>query len=112
MNWAKERLSPFRFAGLSIIVGVCFGLLCAARYFLLEGPSQIATVWIANGVLTAFLLRQPKNRWWAFLLTAWLGNAVFILIVRDSLAIGASFAFCNTIEILIALFLLKGTTTP
>lgn len=112
MNLAKEKLSSLRFFVLSVVVGVGFGLLCAARYFLLQNNSRTPIVWIANGVLLAFLLRQPRRRWWPFLLTACLGNTVFILIVRDSLARGVGVALCNIVEILIALLLLARIRTP
>ncbi len=96
-------LSAFAIAAA---IGAGFGLLCGAGRLLSQDSNHVATFFAANGVLTAFLLCRPRNSWWKFLLAAWLGDAVSILILGGPLGLCGIVAFCNVTECLIAASLL------
>jgi diguanylate cyclase (GGDEF)-like protein/PAS domain S-box-containing protein len=107
LDFKEHRPSAIQSIAIAIAVGAGFGVLCAAGRLLAQNTSHIATFWAADGVLTAFLLSRPKNRWWTFLVAAWLGDIVSILLFRSSIWVSGSLAFCHLAEVLIAALLLK-----
>ncbi|MHB8301522.1 MAG: bifunctional diguanylate cyclase/phosphodiesterase [Acidobacteriaceae bacterium] len=68
---------------------------------------SIATVRPADGVLAAFLLVYPRNRWWMWAVAAWLGNAIAVHLLGGSLWMSGYIALCNITEILMAVLLWK-----
>ena len=110
--WPLEIQEEQRAAGISIAtviaVGIAFGLLSAAGRMLSESSNHIFTFCVADGALAGFLLLRPKKEWWGFLLAAWLGDAISMLIVLGyPVALIGSITFCNVLEPLIAALLLQ-----
>jgi diguanylate cyclase (GGDEF)-like protein/PAS domain S-box-containing protein len=104
----ESNYDPAKLLAIVVAVGVGFGLLSAAGRVLAENIQHVFPFCAADGVLAAFLLCRSRTRWWMFLLAAWIGDAVSILIVlRYTPALAGSLAFCNVLEALIAAWLLQ-----
>lgn len=103
----EDNSSTIKRIAMAIAVGIGFGVLSAAGRGLSHSVQHIAPVRIADGMLTAFLLYRPRSRWWSFLLAAWLGDVISILIPGAMLGISCALASCNVAEVLIAALLLK-----
>ncbi|MHB1796275.1 MAG: sensor domain-containing diguanylate cyclase [Acidobacteriaceae bacterium] len=105
----EESSQGFRRIAIAVAVGVAFGLLIGLGGLLRHdvGHFAIATFRPADGVLAAFLLLHPRGRWWAWVLAAWLGNAISVHLMGDSLWMSGYIAFCNITEIVMAVLLWK-----
>lgn len=92
----------------AVAVGLTFGLLCAAGHLLRTGGDGMSTFWPADGVLTAVLLCRPRNRWWMFLLFAWLADiAYFNLAFKHAFGMGVYMAACHSVDVLVAALLMQ-----
>ncbi len=104
----EDRYGVRTWIAIAAAAGVGFGLLSAAGRMLSEHSNHIFSFCAADGVLAAFLLCRSRNRWWLFLLAAWLGDAISILLVLGYTPVFSGVtAFCNVLEALIAALLLK-----
>ena len=68
---------------------------------------RLATVWLANGVIIALVLRQPRERWPLLLAGSFLGNVAAGLTVGDSPPLAVVLAGCNHFEICVACFIFE-----
>ncbi len=103
----EESSQGFRRIAIAVAVGVTFGLLCWLGGLLRHDAAHIMTFWPADGVLAAFLLVHPRNRWRAWVLAAWLGDAMVVHLRGGSLWMSGYFPLCNIAEVLVAVLLWK-----
>jgi diguanylate cyclase (GGDEF)-like protein/PAS domain S-box-containing protein len=74
-------------------------------------PSGAHIIWLANGLVLAFLLLAPRWRWLGFSLAGFAGMIVGSLLSGESVSITLLFNSLNMVEILIGAFLLKRKST-
>ena len=103
----EESSQGLRRIAIAVAVGVAFGLLCLLGWLLRRDAGHIAAFWPADGVLAAFLLLHPRNRWWMWIVAAWLGDAISIHLLGGSLWMSGFLALCNIAEALVAVLLWK-----
>ena len=105
----EESSQGFRRIAIAVAVGVTFGFLIWLGQWLRNdvGHVSIATIRPADGVLAAFLLVHPRNRWWMWIVAAWLGNAISVHLLGGSVWISGYIGLCNITEILLAVLLWK-----
>jgi len=103
----EESSQGFRRIAIAVAVGVAFGLLCWLGELLRNDAVHVATFWPADGVLAAFLLLHPRNRWWMWIVAAWLGDAISIHLLGGPLWMSGFLALCNIAEALVAVLLWK-----
>ncbi|HSW15049.1 MAG TPA: PAS domain-containing protein, partial [Solimonas sp.] len=97
---------------LLIGLGVLIGLSCWAGIALTQMGDRVASVWLANGLLTGILLRMPSQRWPPALLVGLGGNVIANLIAGDGTVLALGLALCNSVEVLIAVILLRRRLGP
>ncbi len=73
---------------------------------------RLATVWVANGVLIALLLRQSRDRWPLLLIGVAAGNVAAGLTVGDAVPLAIALAGCNLLEIWFVATLLSHRLKP
>lgn len=92
----------------AIALGIGFGFLSAAGHYVSKHTGHSFAFCAADGVLAAFLLRRPWTRWWPFVLAAWAGDTISIMVMLAySSALSGSLAFCNVLEAALAAWLLQ-----
>src|SRR5664279_1979556 len=64
--------------------------------------TQVAALWLANGVLLGFLLTAPRNRWAGLIVAGLLANVASSLIIGDSFAVTWRAGVFNLGEVLLA----------
>ena len=101
--------SPERWkAALLPIAGLIgFALLAYLSIVLTRGEGRIAVVWLPNALAVAFLLRVRVPQEMAFLVAMYGGNLAANLVVGDGLPTAATFALANSVEIWIAVTLVR-----
>lgn len=109
---AEPNIGLSRLLLLALAVAAGFGLLAALPRFLLQTEIHTPTIWVANGVLTAFLLLQPRCRWAVLLTAAWLGSAIAMVLLTGSVFSGMGMATANVAEVLLALLLVVPALKP
>lgn len=62
---------------------------------------RIASIWVANGILAAFLLRAPSYRWPCLAISAYTANLSVNLLAGDMASVAVGLSACNTLETLI-----------
>jgi PAS domain S-box-containing protein len=100
-----DRKSPDRwFPKISrlIVVSVLVGLAAWGSVALAHASGQIYTIWPANGLLLAVLLKEPRRHWPAYLLCGLVASIGGNCLTGDKLPITIGLSSCDTIEILIA----------
>jgi diguanylate cyclase (GGDEF)-like protein len=85
-----------------LLAGVLYFVLAASTIHLTDAAHGIATVWPANAVLLAMILRRPQARWWPVLLAGFLGNAAANVLTRGSIEAPLLFGLANIAEVMIA----------
>ncbi|GAA4647666.1 hypothetical protein GCM10023115_56280 [Pontixanthobacter gangjinensis] len=93
-----------------LIAAILFGVIAFAAIELTRGNGRIAMVWIPNAIAVAILLRWKVRHEAVFLLMMWAGNVSANLLAGDAPEIAAALAFCNAIEISVALALTRRFT--
>jgi len=85
-------------------LATCAGVLLLAfiGIELTRQAERVASIWFANGVVVAILLRQPLARWRGFLVAALIGNVWADLLSGDPIELAMLLSLANSIEILLA----------
>lgn len=81
--------------------GVLYFVLAVAAIYLSRQEGNIATLWFANALGIAYLLRQPRSRYPAILLSGAAANVCANLAFGDSLALSLAFVPPNVLEMLL-----------
>jgi integral membrane sensor domain MASE1 len=85
-----------------VVAGALYFALAATTIHLTMGSHGIATVWPANAVLLAMVLRRERGDWWPVLLAGFLGNAVANMVTRGTIEAPLLFGISNILEVVIA----------
>lgn len=85
-----------------VVAGALYFALAATTIHLTMGSHGIATVWPANAVLLAMVLRRERGEWWPVLLAGFLGNAVANMVTRGTIEAPLLFGISNILEVVIA----------
>jgi diguanylate cyclase (GGDEF)-like protein len=84
------------------IAGSLYFAVAASTIYLTRGSHGIATVWPANAVLLAMVLRRERASWWPVLLAGFIGNALANLVTRGTIDAPLLFGIANIVEVIVA----------
>lgn len=87
---------------------LCF-VLSATMIEYLSFQGNLASVWPANAVILAQLLGRPRREWWRFLLGGFVAITAAGMATRGSFAGPLGFAIANSLEIVVAAWLLRAS---
>jgi len=108
LRWRRSRLAPF------LRLGTCFlGILASvlvAGYFG-AGTSSGSVIWVANGMLLAYLLVAPRWRWASYLCVGLSGMVLGCYLIHESWTINLFYNTLDFAEVVIAALLLRGKST-
>jgi len=112
---AKSARSPwwYKHAYLVRLVGlflsVTLSIVCVNTSDRTATGSNI--IWLANGLVLAFLLMAPRWRWPMYICVSFFGMLLGSLLISESLSMSLLYNALNLVEILIGAFLLKRKST-
>jgi len=92
-------------AGLALLAAA-YWLMVRAGLLLVAQPEGVASIWPVSGLALAVLLLNPKRRWSALLAVIFVTNAAGNLSGGNSLPVSLGFALVNTLEPLLAAWVL------
>jgi len=90
-----------------LCAAIAFGALALGAIELTRGDGRIAMVWVPNAVAVAALLRRRNMRTLPLILAIWSGNVCANLIAGDALVTALALSSSNSIEILVAVTLVR-----
>jgi diguanylate cyclase (GGDEF)-like protein len=93
---SREAIWDILCAALLVGVSAWFGIELARAF------GDIAVVWIANGILLAFLLTSPTGRWPALLSAGFVADMAAHMIAGGAPLSAAGLVACHTLQVLIA----------
>jgi len=102
-RWWRTYAYPLRLAGL--FLSVVLSIVCVGSLARTESGSNI--IWLANGLVLAFLLLVPRWRWPMYIGVGFVGLFVGSMLIGESLRVNLLFNCLNLLEILIGASLLK-----
>jgi len=94
---------------LELFVTVTLSILCIGAFDRTESGTNI--IWLANGLVLAFLLLVPRWHWPMYVLVAFLAMLTGSLLIGEKIGISLLFNTLNLVEILIGALLLKRKST-
>ncbi len=86
----------------------CFLFISAATCVVRFAPQANHLIWVANGVLLAYLLLAPRRRWPAYLAAAFAAQTAGSLLAASTWRMDLLFTVLNLLEVLISALLLRG----
>lgn len=99
--WLRKRVFVVR-------VAECFLFMALATCIVLFAPPANQLVWVANGVLLAYLLLAPRRHWPAYLIAAAAAQAACIPLAVSQWRMSLLLTALNLLEALISAVLLRG----
>lgn len=93
---AWQEISMAAATGLAVFALAWFGIE------LTRASGRVASVWFANAVLLALLLKQPVARWPLLVIFGYGGNIAANLQSGDGIVIAALLSACNSLEVMLA----------
>jgi len=106
-QWWRAHAFGLRLAGAFLCVGV--SILWVGTFDRNETGTNI--IWLANGLLLAFLLLAPRWRWKWYLLVAFVAMILGSAVIHEPPAVSWLYNTLNIVEVLIAALLLKRKST-
>jgi diguanylate cyclase (GGDEF)-like protein/PAS domain S-box-containing protein len=106
-RWWRTHAFALRLAG--IFISVLLSILWVGRFDRTESGSNI--IWLANGLVLAFLLLAPRWRWPAYVGVAFVAMFLGSMIIGESASMSLIYNALNLAEILIGALLLKRKST-
>lgn len=98
--------SPYRL----VLVAVVFGLTARVALALSDlSTDHLASIWLANGAVLAFLMVAPRRHWLAYLFAAAVGNIVANWELRTDPAFYSVLTLINLFEIAVAAYPLRAS---
>ncbi len=88
--------APLEYAAIAAVIFVA----AFASIRLSEEIGRIATLWLANPILLAFVLKYGRRHWAPVLATGFVANVAADIACGDSLAMAAYLSLCNIAEVL------------
>jgi diguanylate cyclase (GGDEF)-like protein/PAS domain S-box-containing protein len=105
--WWRAYGSLLRLAGL--FLSVTLSVLCVGYFERTEGGSNV--IWLANGLLLAFLLLVPRWRWPMYVAVSFVAMFCTSLLIGEPPGMSLLYNILNIVEILIGALLLKRKST-
>ena len=90
---------------MGLLFSVILSIVCVGSFARTEGGANI--IWLANGLILAFLLLVPRWRWTMYISVGFIGLIVGSLLIAEPLSLTFLFNCLNTLEILIGAMLMK-----
>jgi diguanylate cyclase (GGDEF)-like protein len=84
---------------------VCIGAWASAKLSFAVGT--VSSIWIANGIISAFVLTSPSRRKLPFFIAGQLANLAVDLALGDTFHSACWFAVCNSMEVLVTVLPLR-----
>ena len=106
-KWSRRYAYPLRLVWL--FTAVTLAIVCVGKFD--RTVDGINIIWLANGLVLAFLLLVPRWRWPVYLAVSFLAMAVGSLLIGESLLMTLVFNCLNFVELLIGALLLKRRST-
>jgi len=104
--WRKHALAARL---ISVFLTVTLSIVCVGNFD--RTPSGENIIWLANGMVLAYLLLVPRWRWPLYILVSFLSMTAGSLLIGESFRISLLFNLLNTIELLLGALLLKRRST-
>jgi diguanylate cyclase (GGDEF)-like protein/PAS domain S-box-containing protein len=102
--WQRRHRFAIRVVGCSLLIAV-------ATVYIRYLPWGNHLIWLANGVLLAYLLTTPRRRWAAFLGASFVVQTVADLLVESQWQLNLMRTMLNLAEVLIGAHLLRRGST-
>jgi diguanylate cyclase (GGDEF)-like protein/PAS domain S-box-containing protein len=102
-KWWRTHGYALRLAGM--FVGLILSVLCAGTFDRTSTGTNI--IWLANGLLLAFLLLVPRWRWPVYIAVAFAAMFLGSICIHETPAMSLLYNTLNLVEVLIGAFLLK-----
>ena len=106
-RWWRRNADLARLVG--VFVFVTLSILCVGSFERSADGSNI--IWLANGLVLAFLLLVPRWRWPAYILTSFVAMVLGSVMIGESLGMSLLYDCLNVVEVLIGALLLKRKST-
>jgi diguanylate cyclase (GGDEF)-like protein/PAS domain S-box-containing protein len=110
VHWLHFRTRWLWSPGLSVHLATCFLYITLATVFVDVFERSGAgdnLIWVANGLLLAYLLLAPRWRWPFYLLTGFLALVFGSLLVHESWRMSLLYSLLDIAEVLLAALLLR-----
>ena len=105
-----SNVSPVRRKGaLASLAGLLYFALAAATIHLTSDGRDIATLWPANAVLLAILMRREPRGWGGVLTAGFVANVLANLLTRGTVAAPLLYGLMNVVEVAAAATLFRYT---
>lgn len=88
-------------------VTLTFGILAWLNITLTHESGHISFIWLANGVMIGILLTTARSKWPSYLTATYLVNVAVNYATGDPLIIAAALSAANSIEIIIAIAIMR-----
>lgn len=105
-SWRRHGYA-LRLAG--VFLYVLLSILCIGSAERTGGGANI--IWLANGLMLAFLLLAPRWRWPLYVLVAFAAMVLSSLLIGESVEMSLLYNCLNLVEVLIGALLLKRKST-
>jgi len=106
-QWGRRHAYALRLAGLFLFVTLA--ILCIGHLERTEGGSNI--IWMANGLLLAFLLLAPRWRWPSYVGVSFIAMVLGSKLIGEAWGMSLLYNCLNLVEVLIGALLLKRKST-
>lgn len=106
-RWWRKHALAVRLLGVFLTIMV--SIVCVGSFD--RTPSGENIIWLANGMVLAYLLLAPRWRWPVYLLVSLLAMTVGSFLIGETFRMSLLFNLLNTIELLIGALLLKRKST-
>ena len=108
MGWRRSRIAPY------LRLGTCFLSITVSIVLVgLFGKDNKAgnLIWVANGMLLAYLLLAPRWRWPAYLCAGFAGMTLGSWLIHETWQINVFYNVLDMTEVLFAALLLRSKST-
>jgi diguanylate cyclase (GGDEF)-like protein/PAS domain S-box-containing protein len=106
-RWWRVHAFGLRLVG--VFVSVLLSILWVGAFDRTDSGTNI--IWLANGLVLAFLLLAPRWRWPMYLLVAFAAMFLGSVSIQESIGMSLLYNTLNLLEVLIGAFLLKRKST-
>jgi diguanylate cyclase (GGDEF)-like protein/PAS domain S-box-containing protein len=106
-RWWRRHAYAVRLAGM--FVCVTLSILCIGYMERTRGGSNI--IWLANGLVLAFLLLVPRWRWRMYVAVSFVAMVLGSMMIHESLGMSLLYNALNLVEVLVGALLLKRKST-
>jgi diguanylate cyclase (GGDEF)-like protein/PAS domain S-box-containing protein len=107
MRWWRQHADLARLLG--VFVFIVLSIVCVGSFERTADGSNI--IWLANGLVLAFLLLVPRWRWPSYVLVSFVAMVLGSVLIGESLGMSLLYDCLNVVEVLIGALLLKRKST-